>query len=83
MFEKEVFIAINVELNQVFNIRYRLPKNPQNYSWLCKSCKKPVFYNQDQRCFKHRGHKPEGFEPEIIEHKTMKDYWYNMFPRFN
>ncbi len=83
MIDKEVFIAINVELNQVFNIRYRLPKNPHNFSWLCKSCRKPVFYNNDLRCFKHRGQKPEGFEPETIEHKIMKNYWYNTFPKFN
>lgn len=83
MIDKEVFIAINVELNQVFNIHYRLPKNPHNFNWLCKTCRKPVFYNQDLRCFKHRGQKPEGFEPETIEHKTMKNYWYNTLPRFN
>jgi hypothetical protein len=83
MIEEEVFIAINVELNQVFNIRYRVPKDPQNFNWLCKKCGKPVFYNQYLRCFKHRGQKPEGFEPETIEHKTMKNYWYDIFPRFN
>lgn len=34
-------------------------------------------------CFKHRGLKPDGFEPETIEHKTMKDQLYNIIPKFN
>jgi len=81
--EKEVLAAVNLELNRVFKANYKLPKNPQNYSWQCLKCKKPLFYNQNENCFKHRGQKPEGFEPETIEHKTMKDYWYHIFPLFN
>ena len=83
MEDKEVLIAYNQELGRIFKIGYGLPKNPKNYTWLCKNCKKPVFYNEHLNCFKHRGLKPEGFEPETIEHKTMKDYWYNIFPKFN
>jgi len=81
--EKEVLAAVNVELNRVFKVNYKLPTNPQNYSWRCIECKKPLFYNQYENCFKHRGQKPEGFEPETIEHKTMKDYFYHIFPLFN
>jgi len=81
--EKEVFAAVNLELNRVFRVNYKLPNNPQNYSWLCIECKKPLFYNPNLNCFKHRGQKPEGFEPETVEHKTMKDYWYHIFPLFN
>ena len=83
MEEKEVFAAINLELNRVFRVNYKLPNNPQNYSWQCIECKKPLFYNPNLNCFKHRGQKPEGFEPETVEHKTMKDYWYHIFPLFN
>ncbi len=83
MEEKEVLAAVNVELNRVFKVNYKLPTNPQNYSWRCIECKKPLFYNQYENCFKHRGQKPEGFEPETIEHKTMKDYFYHIFPLFN
>ena len=83
MEEKEVFAAVNLELNRVFRVNYKLPNNPQNYSWLCIECKKPLFYNPNLNCFKHRGQKPEGFEPETVEHKTMKDYWYHIFPLFN
>ncbi|KKN26339.1 hypothetical protein LCGC14_0875710 [marine sediment metagenome] len=81
--EKEVLVAVNIELNRVFKVNYKLPTNPQNYSWRCIECKKPLFYNQYQNCFKHRGQKPEGFEPETIEHKTMKDYFYHIIPLFN
>ena len=80
---KEVYIAYNLELGRIFNVRYRLPKNPNNYTWICQHCNKPVFYNQYENCFKHRGQKPEGFEPETVEHKTMKNYWYTVFPKFN
>ncbi|KKL22724.1 hypothetical protein LCGC14_2432590 [marine sediment metagenome] len=79
----EEYIAINVESDRIFNIRYRIPKNPQDFNWRCKDCGKPVFYNDYYGCFKHHGQKPEGFEPETIEHKTMKNYWYNIFPKFN
>ncbi len=80
---KEVLIAFNVELGRIFKVGYGLPKNPQNYNWTCKNCNKPVFYNQYEDCFKHRGLKPDGFEPETIEHKAMKNYWYSVFPKFN
>ena len=83
MEEKEVFAAINLELNRVFRVNYKLPNNPQNYSWQCIECNKPLFYNPNLNCFKHRARKPEGFEPETVEHKTMKDYWYHIFPLFN
>ena len=76
---REEYIAINVELDKVFNVRYRVPKNPQESNWVCKDCGEPVFYNTYFGCFKHHGQKAEGFEPETIEHKTMKDYWYNIF----
>ncbi len=68
MESKEVLIAYNVELGRIFKVRYGIPKNPQNYTWLCRTCDKPVFYNQNENCFKHRGQKPEGFELETIEH---------------
>ena len=83
MEETEVLVANNVELNRVFKVEYKLPKNPQDYTWQCLKCKKPLFYNQYLNCFKHRGQKLEGFEPETIEHKTMKDYWYRTFPLYN
>ncbi len=83
MEDKEVLIALNVELNQVFNLRYRRPKNPNNYTWICKHCKKQVYYNEYEKCFKHRGLKPDDFEPETTEHKTMKEWWYNNFPLTN
>ncbi len=83
MEHKDVIAAVNVELNRVFKVNYKLPNNPQNYSWRCIECKKPLFYNPNLNCFKHRGQKPEGFEPETVEHKTMKDYWYHIFPLFN
>ncbi len=80
---REEYIAINVESGQVLNIRYRVPANPQESNWICKDCGDPVFYNDYYGSFKHHGQKPEGFEPETIEHKTMKDYWYHIFPLFN
>lgn len=83
MEEKEVLVAINLELNRVFKVNYKLPNNPQNYTWRCIECKKPLFYNQYENCFKHRGQKPDGFEPETVEHKTMKEYWYKTFPLYN
>jgi len=83
MEDKEVLIALNVELNQIFNLRYRRPKNPHKYTWLCNICKKQVYYNENENCFKHRGLKPDDFEPETVEHKRMKEYWYNTFPLVN
>ena len=83
MEDKEVLIALNVELNQIFNLRYRRPKNPHKYTWLCNICKKQVYYNENENCFKHRGIKPDDFEPETVEHKRMKEYWYNTFPLVN
>jgi len=80
---KEEHIAKSVESGRIFNIRYRVPKNPQDFNWICKDCGKPVFYNNYFGCFKHHGQKPEGFEPETVEHKTMKNYWYTIFPKFN
>ncbi len=83
MESNEIYIAYNVELGRIFKVGYGLPKNPQNYTWTCRNCKKPVFYNPYEKCFKHRGKKPEDFEPETLEHKTMKNYWYTVFPKFN
>lgn len=83
MESKEVYVAYNVELGRIFKVAYGLPKNPENYTWTCGNCNKPVFYNQYEQCFKHRGLKPDDFEPETIEHKKMKDYWYTIFPKFN
>jgi len=83
MEDKNIILASNLELGRIFNVLYGLPKNPQNYTWFCLNCKTQVYYNQYLNCFKHRGQKPEGFEPETIEHKTMKSYWYNIFPKFN
>ncbi len=45
MEEKEVLAAVNLELNRVFKVNYKLPNNPQNYSRRCIECKKPLFYN--------------------------------------
>ena len=78
MESSKIKIAKNVELGRIFKIGYELPKNPQNYTWTCPRCEKPVYYNQYEDCFKHRGMKPEGFEPETIEHKTMKEYFYQI-----
>ncbi|MFX1349470.1 MAG: competence protein CoiA family protein [Promethearchaeota archaeon] len=83
MEDKEVLIVLNVELNQIFNLRYRRPKNPEKYTWICKDCKKQVYYNKYENCFKHRGLKPDEFEPETDEHKTMKEWWYKNFPLYN
>ncbi len=83
MKDKNIILASNLELGRTFNVLYSLPKNPQNYTCFCLNCKKQVYYNQYLNCFKHRGQKPEGFEPETVEHKTMKSYWYNIFPKFN
>ena len=80
---REEYIAINVESDQVFNVRYKVPENPQESNWICKDCGDPVLYNNYFGCFKHHGQKPEDFEPETIEHKTMKDYWYHIFPLSN
>jgi hypothetical protein len=83
MEESEVFSAFNQELGRIFKVGYGLPENPQRYTWICKECDKQVYYNRYLNCFKHRGLKPDGFEPETIEHKAMKSYWYEIFPNFN
>ena len=50
--ETEILAANNIELDRVFKVDYKLPKNPQNYTWQCLKCKKPLFYNQHLNCFK-------------------------------
>jgi len=80
---KKIVLAFNFELGKIFNVLDGLPKNFQNYTWLCTICKKSLFYNQDLECFLHRANRNYCFEPETIEHKTMKVYWYIMFPKFN
>ncbi len=81
--EKKIIHAFNFELGNVFNILDGLPSDPQNYTWLCTICKKSLIYNLDLDCFLHKGNRNYCFEPETIEHKTMKAYWYMMFPKFN
>jgi hypothetical protein len=81
--EKKIIHAFNFELGNVFNILDGLPSDPKNYTWLCTICKKPLFYDLDLDCFLHKGNRNYCFEPETIEHKTMKAYWYMMFPKFN
>ncbi|MFX0002855.1 MAG: competence protein CoiA family protein [Candidatus Hodarchaeota archaeon] len=81
--DKKVIHAFNFELGKIFNILDGLPNNAQNYNWLCTICKKPLFYNKEFECFLHKGNRNYCFEPETIEHKTMKVYWYVMFPKFN
>ncbi len=81
--DKRIVHAFNFELGRVFNILDGLPSNSQKYTWLCTICKKPLFYNKEMDCFLHKGYKNYCFEPETLEHKTMKAYWYVMFPRFN
>ena len=81
--DKKNILAYNFELGKIFNILDGLPEDFQNFTWLCTICKKPLFYNEDLNCFLHKGNRSYCFEPETIEHKTMKAYWYVMFPKFN
>ncbi|MFX0039554.1 MAG: competence protein CoiA family protein [Promethearchaeota archaeon] len=81
--DKKIIHAFNFELGKIFNILDGLPNNAQNYNWLCTICNKPLFYNKEVECFLHKGNRNYCFEPETIEHKTMKVYWYVMFPKFN
>lgn len=81
--EKKIIHAFNFELGKSFNILDGLPENVQKYTWLCTICKKPLFYRQELDCFLHKGNRNYCFEPETIEHKIMKAYWYVMFPKFN
>ncbi len=76
-------LAYNFELGKVFNTVDGIPKNVQNLTWLCTICRKRLFYNEDFDCFLHKGNRNYCFEPETIEHKTMKAFWYVMFPKFN
>lgn len=80
---KKIIIAFNFELGKIFNIFDGFPEDLQNYTWLCAICKKPLFYNQSLGCFLHKGNRNYCFEPETIEHKTMKAFWYVMVPTFN
>jgi len=81
--DKRIIHAFNFELGKVFNILDGLPSDSQKYTWLCTICKKTLSYNQELGCFLHNGNRNYCFEPETIEHKTMKAYWYVMFPKFN
>ncbi len=81
--DKKNILAYNFELGKIFNILDGLLEDFQNFTWLCTICKKPLFYNEDLNCFLHKGNRIYCFEPETIEHKTMKAYWYVMFPKFN
>jgi len=81
--DKKIVLAFNFELGRIFNILDGLPDEAQKFTWLCTVCKKSLFYNQNLDCFLHKGNRNYCFEPETIEHKTMKGYWYLMFPKFN
>ena len=81
--EKKNILAYNFELGKIFNTIDGLPEKIQNFTWLCTICKKRLFYNEDLKCFLHKGNRNYCFEPETIEHKTMKAFWYVMFPKFN
>jgi len=81
--DKNNILAFNFELGKIFNTLEGLPKDFQNYTWLCTICKKRIFYNKELDCFLHKGYRNYCFEPETIEHKTMKAFWYIMFPKFN
>ena len=81
--DKKIIIAFNFESGKIFNIFDGFPEDLQNYTWLCTICKKPLFYNQSLVCFLHKGNRNYCFEPETIEHKTMKVFWYVMVPKFN
>ena len=80
---KKIILAFNYDLGKIFNVLDGLPMNFENYTWLCTTCKKQIYYMEDLRCFQHKGNKNCGFEPESIEHKTMKSFWYEKFPEFN
>ncbi|MFW9972560.1 MAG: competence protein CoiA family protein [Candidatus Odinarchaeota archaeon] len=80
---KKIIHGFNFELGKIYNILDGLPSDSERYTWLCTICKKPLFYNKTLDCFLHKGNRNYCFEPENIEHKTMKVYWYIMFPRFN
>ncbi len=80
---KKIVIAFNFELGKIFNVLDGLPDNFQNYTWVCTICKKSLFFNQNLGYFLHKGNRSYCFEPETIEHKVMKAYWYVMFPKFN
>lgn len=81
--DKKITQAFNFELGKICNIFDCLPLRFTNYTWLCTNCKKPLFFDEDQGFFLHKGNKSYCFEPETIEHKVMKAYWYLMFPKFN
>lgn len=80
---KKIIVAFNFELGRIFNIMDGLPKDHQDYTWLCTICKRPLFYNEGLGRFQHKGNRDYCFEPETIEHKTMKAFWYVQFPKFN
>ncbi len=81
--EDKTILAFNYELGQIFNVLDGLSYNFESYTWLCLACKKQIFYSDVLGYFQHKGNKACGFEPETIEHKTMKSYWYENFPKFN
>ena len=81
--DKKNILAYNFELGKIFNSIEGLPENYQSFTWLCTFCKKRLFYNKDLDRFLHKGNRNYCFEPETIEHKTMKAFWYVMFPKFN
>jgi len=81
--DKKNILAYNFELGKIFNTIEGLPENYQNFTWLCTICRKRLFYNNALDCFLHKGNRNYFFEPETIEHKTMKVFWYLMFPKFN
>ena len=81
--DKKNILAYNFELGKIFNTIDGLPEKIQNFTWRCTICKKRLFYNEDLKSFLHKGNRNYCFEPETIEHKTMKAFWYVMFPKFN
>lgn len=81
--DKNIILAFNSDLGEVFNVLDGLPKNPENFTWMCVNCKRRVHYVENIGYFRHKGDKSCDFEPETIEHKTMKQYWYDIFPKFN
>ena len=72
--EKKITLAFNFELGKIINVLDELHMSIDNYTWLCTVCKKPLFYNRKLACFLHSGNRNYCFEPETIEHKTMKTF---------
>ncbi|MFX1388952.1 MAG: competence protein CoiA family protein [Promethearchaeota archaeon] len=81
--DKKILHAFNFELGKIYNVLNSSSLKYDKYTWLCTICKKPLFYDEELGSFLHAGNRNYCFEPETIEHKIMKAYWYLMFPKFN